>query len=367
MRFLRALTRLQWATALALFGIVLALVPLGLDAIGYKLGPQQGYAVLAVAGVLFVAAVVVCFWPVARAAWAWLRRDTQRDQLAARARTLEHERDNLHEQIANLQSQVAPPPLSELKSLCLYLADELIGLERYFFKRDQSITLWKYDLEKEGLSEEEIADKQDAARAEVVREIWNDYHKTWQPKLLKLYDVLEPRGWLGPAEKSRIENLEDLYYIRGLAKRLREVSGKLSGDHENEVRTERLEQELRETKQERDELIAESENRPDPLPDTLAEWEAIAPPVPVRNRTFRNDRVELDGFYYDACVFDSCTFSFKGTKPFTVAASCRIEGGYNIDATRSPQALALLVFLKSLGAFHSDFKYIDPHDGGPVD
>jgi hypothetical protein len=117
---------------------------------------------------------------------------------------------------------------------------------------------------------------------------------------------------------------------------------------------------------ENQELIAESENRPEPLPDTLAEWVDKTPLFTIRNRTYRNDRIELDGRHYDRCVFDSCTFSFKGTKPFTVAESCRVEGDYNIDAT-APQALAILVFLKSLGAFHSDFEYRDPVDGGLVD
>jgi hypothetical protein len=207
-RFLRAITRLQVASALAVFGIALALMPIGLEAIGYQVSHRQGYAILTLTALLIVAGVVVFFWPWIRGAWSWLRRD-------AALRGAEAERDEL--------------------------------------------------------------------------------------------------------------------------------------------------------KQENEELIAESKDRPDSIPDTLAEWEEIAPPVPVRNRTFRNDRVELDGFYYDACVFDSCTFSFKGTKPFTVAASCRIEGGYNIDATRSPQALAMVVFLKSLGAFHSDFEFVDPHDGRSVD
>jgi hypothetical protein len=74
----------------------------------------------------------------------------------------------------------------------------------------------------------------------------------------------------------------------------------------------------------------------------------------------------LEKIHYARCVFDSCTFSFKGTKPFIVAESCRIEGGYNIDATKSPQALAILVFLKSLGAM-PDTEYRDPIDGGLVD
>jgi hypothetical protein len=112
-RFLRAFTRLQWVTALALFGIVLALVPLGLDAIGYKLGPQQGYAILSVAGVLFVAAVVVFFWPVVRAAWSWLRRDEV-------LRKVENERGDLRAQLQEIKTKprdgtgATPEPTIEL-------------------------------------------------------------------------------------------------------------------------------------------------------------------------------------------------------------------------------------------------------------
>jgi hypothetical protein len=65
-------------------------------------------------------------------------------------------------------------------------------------------------------------------------------------------------------------------------------------------------------------------------------------------------------------VFDTCTFSFKGTRPFRVAESCRIEGGYGLDA-RAPQALAIIIFLRSLGALHRETEYLDTYDGGPVD
>jgi hypothetical protein len=119
-------------------------------------------------------------------------------------------------------------------------------------------------------------------------------------------------------------------------------------------------------KAENEELIAESENRPDPIPDTLGEWLDTTPLLTVQNRTFRNDRVELDGFHYANCVFDACTFWFKGTKPFRVAETCKIVDGYNIDAS-APQAMAMLVFLKSLGALPPDFEYLDPEDGRPVD
>ncbi|CAA9383809.1 MAG: hypothetical protein AVDCRST_MAG22-127 [uncultured Rubrobacteraceae bacterium] len=77
MRFLRALTRLQTAAALTLFGIALALAPLGLDAVGYELSRQQGYGVLGLAVLFVVGAVIVLVWPLATEAWAWLRRDSE--------------------------------------------------------------------------------------------------------------------------------------------------------------------------------------------------------------------------------------------------------------------------------------------------
>jgi hypothetical protein len=119
-------------------------------------------------------------------------------------------------------------------------------------------------------------------------------------------------------------------------------------------------------KVENEALIAELDNLPDPVPDTLEEWHKTTPLLTVQNQTFRNDRIELDGFHYARCVFDSCTFSFRGTKPFMVAETCTIEGGYNIDATRSPQALSILVLLKSLDALPGT-EYRDSVDGGLVD
>ena len=126
-----------------------------------------------------------------------------------------------------------------------------------------------------------------------------------------------------------------------------------------------IEQERDVLRQENEALIEESENRPVPLPDTLAEWLDSTPLSIVRNQTFRNDRIELDGNHYNRCVFDSCTFSFKGTKPFEVAETCRIEGRYNIDAP-APQAMAILRLLASLDALPAT-EYRDPVDGELVD
>jgi hypothetical protein len=117
--------------------------------------------------------------------------------------------------------------------------------------------------------------------------------------------------------------------------------------------------------QEQARLKAEQERDEQKLPDTFAEWLDKTPLATVRNRTFRNDRIELDGNHYNQCVFDSCTFSFKGTKPFEVAETCQIRGDYNIDAP-APQAMAILRLLKSLDAL-ANTEYRDPIDGELVD
>jgi hypothetical protein len=110
---------------------------------------------------------------------------------------------------------------------------------------------------------------------------------------------------------------------------------------------------------------AEQERDKQKLPETLAEWLEATPLITVSNRTYRNERIELDGFHYVRCVFIACTFSYKGPKPFRIAETCRVEEPY-IDATKAPQALAILVFLKSLGALPNT-EYRDPVDGGLVD
>jgi hypothetical protein len=122
------------------------------------------------------------------------------------------------------------------------------------------------------------------------------------------------------------------------------------------------EQEREELRQENEELIADSESHPDPLPDTLAEWLKTTPLITVPNQTYRNDRIELDGFHYTRCVFEDCTFSFKGIKPFRVAESCQVRGVVTIDA-RGPHSQAMLVFMKQLGVLHPDSQWYDFHDG----
>lgn len=85
-----------------------------LEAVGYELGPQQGYGILGSAALLVVAAVVVLFWPLIRSAWSWLRRGTElhepqiaQEQTVEKARKIEQERDELRTENEELVAERA--------------------------------------------------------------------------------------------------------------------------------------------------------------------------------------------------------------------------------------------------------------------
>lgn len=79
----------------------------------------------------------------------------------------------------------------------------------------------------------------------------------------------------------------------------------------------------------------------------------LAQPLkPIRDATFINERVSLDGFLYERCTFKDCTFVYRGEKPFGLADFV-IEGDdYSVEAG-SP---ALHAFVRLLVAL----KYVDP-------
>ncbi len=132
-----------------------------------------------------------------------------------------------------------------------------------------------------------------------------------------------------------------------------------------DAKLQRAEQEREELKRENEELIAELKSQPEALPPTLEEWLHTTPLTTVPNKTYRNDRIELDGFFYEHCIFEDCTFTFRGTKPFRISADSTIKGVVNID-TPGPQLQALVGFMKQLGALVSHTQFYDVADGKEI-
>lgn len=101
MRILRSLTRLQLGLALAFLSVALALLPLGLSARNYELGPKQGYGILVLTALFALGAVIVLFWPWLTQAWSWLRRDVElheAQEAQARLRERLREAEEEHEE-----------------------------------------------------------------------------------------------------------------------------------------------------------------------------------------------------------------------------------------------------------------------------
>jgi hypothetical protein len=142
----------------------------------------------------------------------------------------------LLEEVARIENERvfnAPGPITkqatpgELKALCFHLADELDDEHRSYLNSEQMVMLWEQELKEQGLSESEIDQKAESARDEHLVETLNRYNKHLKGRLLNLHDALGPQGWFGAIDRSRFENLSDPHYMSNLAKRLREVGGKL--------------------------------------------------------------------------------------------------------------------------------------------
>ncbi len=103
--------------------------------------------------------------------------------------------------------------------------------------------------------------------------------------------------------------------------------------------------------EENEELIAELEARSSAVSASWEEWDKT-PLTPIQGKTYRNERVPLDGFHYIDCTFVNPTFVYKGEKPFRFRDSV-IKGSANVDA-RTPPLQMLLGLLRSGDALHPE-------------
>ena len=123
-----------------------------------------------------------------------------------------------------------------------------------------------------------------------------------------------------------------------------------------------IKQERDELRQENQELIGDIQKLKDELEalrlqDPEAKWNNTVK-SPIIGRTYRNERVELDGFSYSNCKFIHVTFVFRGEKPFDLAHNS-IEGPYNIDAP-SERLQMFLILLRALNYLNPEAEIYGP-------
>lgn len=73
---------------------------------------------------------------------------------------------------------------------------------------------------------------------------------------------------------------------------------------------------------------------------------AIRPFILVKDKTYKNDNIVIDGYHFKNCVFIDCTIIWNDTHPYKMT-SCQKFGKYSFR-TENPVIAKVLLGLKPL-------------------
>ena len=90
--------------------------------------------------------------------------------------------------------------------------------------------------------------------------------------------------------------------------------------------------------------------------ETSQGWEQIQKKE-VSNRTFRNERVPLDGYSYIGCTFENVIFEYKGEAPFSMRYNT-IRGRRIVSTANSKPLAGLIGLLRAVEALKPDFELL---------
>jgi len=76
----------------------------------------------------------------------------------------------------------------------------------------------------------------------------------------------------------------------------------------------------------------------------------------ITDKTFRNERIVLDGKKFTSCIFENVTFEYNGTAPFGLTHNT-INGSYFLD-TNNLAIENLLAFLKEFNYLKDEVKIL---------
>ena len=135
--------------------------------------------------------------------------------------------EELEAENERLQNQLASLELAKQKRLCLHIADDLKGLYESF-QYDERVLLAQLRKRKAaGRTIGELEEERHAKQSELENSAVSKYHYGFSDRLEKLYEELEPDGWLGPNDEALFLNLTDPLNIMKVADRLKDVGSKL--------------------------------------------------------------------------------------------------------------------------------------------
>jgi hypothetical protein len=126
-----------------------------------------------------------------------------------------------------LRNQAASPEVSRQKRLCFHLADDLRGLHREFQDGERMLIAQLQEQEEANIPEKEREEVRRTKQLDLENKTQHKYHHGFSDRLEKLYEELEPDGWLGPNDEILFLNLRDPNDIKKVADRLDEVGHNL--------------------------------------------------------------------------------------------------------------------------------------------
>jgi hypothetical protein len=108
-----------------------------------------------------------------------------------------------------LRNQVASPEVSRQKRLCFHLANDLRGLHREFQDDERMLIAHLQEQEEANMPEKEREEERRTKQLDLEDKTQHKYHYGFLDRLEKLYEELEPNGWLGPNDEILFLNLTD--------------------------------------------------------------------------------------------------------------------------------------------------------------
>lgn len=93
---------------------------------------------------------------------------------------------------------------------------------------------------------------------------------------------------------------------------------------------------------------------PSSLGSRFREWPEPYNPIVVAGKTFRNERVPLDGHSYRSCTFEHVTFVYNGTTAIQLS-SCNIGKPFVLH-TDNPAIMGTIVWLKAFNLLSSELQ-----------
>jgi Tfp pilus assembly protein PilN len=122
-----------------------------------------------------------------------------------------------------LRTDATSPEVAKQKRRCFHIADQLRSLYEELLDGERLLIAHFQERQEANVPEKELEEERRAKQLELEGRIRHTYSYGYFDRFEKLYEELEPDGWLGPNDEDLFLNLRDPHDIKKVADRLDDV------------------------------------------------------------------------------------------------------------------------------------------------